>query len=511
MTGPENTTVVVGLDGAHFELLEPWIEDGLLPNIRDCITDGVSGDLKSVLPPVTSPNWKCYSTGRNPGKIGIFWWENINVDQRDIYYPESRKNALPHYWERIAETHDVGVVGVPLTYPPREFNGNLVAGAPDGREVNYTTPQNLQGKLEEEFNYRVSKRNRIDTDREAAVEEILDLIDLRFKIGKFMLSKRDVDFLQVTTFYINSLHHFLWDDEATLRAWQLVDEYVGEFRDCGYNVILMSDHGSTTIDQEFHVNAWLQQEGYLETNMRLPSVLHRAGITTDRLIELATTLGVQRVVKKLTPNAILQYIPNEDREISRNRKAGHVNWEDTKAIASGQGPVYLNVERTNPEYDSIRDGLIKKLRHLEGPSGQPVAKSVHRGESIYDGRFVSDAPDIVIDQTDGTHISGRIGRSEVFTTPERGEWKAENKRSGLFIAAGPEFATGGVDMLSILDLAPTLLHLFGQPIPEEYDGSVQSEVFHSNSEAIDRKVKYSVEPRKSHDDKLRRIARRSDL
>jgi len=245
--------------------------------------------------------------------------------------------------------------------------------------------------------------------------------------------------------------------------------------------------------------------------MRLPSVLHRAGITTDRLIELATTLGVQRVVKKLTPNAFLQYIPNEDREISRNRKAGHVNWEDTKAIASGQGPVYLNVERTNPGYDSIRDGLIKKLRYLEGPSGQPVAKSVHRGESIYDGRFVSDAPDIVIDQTDGTHISGRIGRSEVFTTPERGEWKAENKRSGLFIAAGPEFATGGVDMLSILDLAPTLLHLFGQPIPEEYDGSVQSEVFHSNSEAIDRKVKYSVEPRKSHDDKLRRIARRSDL
>ena len=85
-------TVVFGLDGAHFELIEPWIEDGDLPNIQRAIDEGMSGDLQSVLPPVTSPNWKAYLTGKNPGQFGIFWWENIDIKNRRIYYPNNRKN-----------------------------------------------------------------------------------------------------------------------------------------------------------------------------------------------------------------------------------------------------------------------------------------------------------------------------------------------------------------------------------------------------------------------------------
>ncbi|MFW6121196.1 MAG: alkaline phosphatase family protein, partial [Petrotogales bacterium] len=70
--------IVIGLDGAHFELIEPWLKKGELPNIKKCIEEGVSADMEVCLPPVTSPNWKCYSTGLNPGKLGIFWWENID-------------------------------------------------------------------------------------------------------------------------------------------------------------------------------------------------------------------------------------------------------------------------------------------------------------------------------------------------------------------------------------------------------------------------------------------------
>jgi len=77
--------VVVGLDGASFELLDPWIEEGSLPNLRKIKDSGVYGDMESCLPPVTSPNWKCYSTGKNPGKLGIFWWENIDVKNKRVH------------------------------------------------------------------------------------------------------------------------------------------------------------------------------------------------------------------------------------------------------------------------------------------------------------------------------------------------------------------------------------------------------------------------------------------
>ena len=52
--------IVIGLDGASFELIELWIEEGVLPNIRKVREKGVYGDMRSCLLPVTVPNWKCY-------------------------------------------------------------------------------------------------------------------------------------------------------------------------------------------------------------------------------------------------------------------------------------------------------------------------------------------------------------------------------------------------------------------------------------------------------------------
>ena len=71
-------TIVIGLDGASFDLINPWLRAGKLPNLQSLMDNGVKGRLKSCLPPTTSPNWKCYSTGKNPGKLGMFWWENID-------------------------------------------------------------------------------------------------------------------------------------------------------------------------------------------------------------------------------------------------------------------------------------------------------------------------------------------------------------------------------------------------------------------------------------------------
>ncbi|WP_050050199.1 alkaline phosphatase family protein [Halostagnicola sp. A56] len=190
MTTPQ--TVVLGLDGAHFELIQPWIDDGKLPNIQMAIESGVSSDLHSVLPPVTSPNWKAYATGKNPGKLGIFWWENVDVENERVHYPTDRKNAHTEYWELIGESKPVGVLGVPTTHPPRPVNGFLVSGAPDSPDTGYTHPQSLEDKLEADYDYSVTKRNRLSVNRDEAIEEILDLIDSRFTVGKDLAEEHGV-------------------------------------------------------------------------------------------------------------------------------------------------------------------------------------------------------------------------------------------------------------------------------------------------------------------------------
>ena len=56
-----NRVVVIGLDGATFDLLGPWIETGLLPCLKRMIDEGVSGELCSCIPPVTAPTWTARS------------------------------------------------------------------------------------------------------------------------------------------------------------------------------------------------------------------------------------------------------------------------------------------------------------------------------------------------------------------------------------------------------------------------------------------------------------------
>lgn len=508
----DNPTVVFGLDGAHFELLKPWIEAGQLPNIEQAIDSGVSADLESVLPPVTSPNWKAYGTGKNPGKIGIFWWENIDVENQRIHYPSDRKHVNTEFWELIALDEPVGVLGVPTTYPPKKVDEFLVAGPPDGKNTGYTHPPELESRLDEEFDYRVRKHNRLDGDREAAAEEILKLIDSRFTVAETLYEEYDLSFLQVTTFYINSLQHYLWDDEYTLQGWKIIDEHLERFLEGDCNVVLMSDHGSNPIRTVFHINSWLESNGYLETDTDVADTFYRLGINKDRLVQLTNKIGLTEFAKRVTPRAVLQYLPDNSGSVNKEGKTDAVDWEKTDAIASGQGPIYLTAERGTNEYARIRDRIQTELESTSDRDGNPVADAVYKGEEVYSGTYADEAPDLVIDQAKGVHIPGGVGREAVFTEPTEDGWRAENKRQGLFVATGPDFTTGTHDPMSILDLAPTFLHLHNKPVPGDMDGTVQQSVFATDSDPKKRDIKReAVSEREQERARIRTVARALDL
>jgi len=66
--------LVIGLDGATWDLIEPWAEEGKLPTFKMLMENGTWGELESCIPFVTYPAWKCYSTGKNPGRLGVYWF-----------------------------------------------------------------------------------------------------------------------------------------------------------------------------------------------------------------------------------------------------------------------------------------------------------------------------------------------------------------------------------------------------------------------------------------------------
>ena len=65
---------VIGLDGADWKILNPWIKRGKLPFFHRLVENGVSGVLKSTFPTLSGPAWTSIITGKNPAKHGIVEW-----------------------------------------------------------------------------------------------------------------------------------------------------------------------------------------------------------------------------------------------------------------------------------------------------------------------------------------------------------------------------------------------------------------------------------------------------
>lgn len=462
-------TIVLGLDGANWALLEPWLDDGTLENIEALRERGVGTDMESCLPPVTCPNWRCYSTGKNPGKLGVFWWETIDTDERTLSTPDARSFASNNYWDYLNDDgHSVGVMNLPMTYPPFEVDGFMIAGGPGSEQDAYAHPQSLGADLDER-GYRLHPEVPVtaNTD-ESSAAAVVDLIEQRLQTFRDLLEERPVDVAHCTVFYVNVLQHFFWRGEPTRRAWEVIDEHVGAIREAhpDATLLLMSDHGCTDVDTVFYANSWLEDQGYLVTESGASDAFSLVGINKKRVSKLAHCFGIHDLVVRLAPERLKQSVPEDEEGFKREQKLERVDWEQTRAVASGQGLVYA----VDDDPATVGE-LVDDLSSLTGPNGRPIARQVFRREEIYRGPYVEDAPNVVFDQRPGVHTSGAIGDNPTFSGPD--QWEAENVRTGLFLADGPA-VDGSTELgtISITDLAPTVLHSVDSAVPTDMDGRI---------------------------------------
>jgi predicted AlkP superfamily phosphohydrolase/phosphomutase len=470
-------TFVVGLDGASWRLLDSWIEDGELPNLAALRESGVWARSRSCLPPVTFPNWKCYSSGKDPGGFDVYWFERVDLEHERIETTNGGDFKTAELWDYLNDDgHSTGVVNMPTMYPPRELDGCVVCGGPDAVdgeyrsiESGYTSPADLASHLEDEFDYRVHPDPLLssNTERGAEVEAILSLLEKRFEVALHLFEERELDFVHVTLFYLNVLHHFFWDDEPTRRAWKIVDEWIGRLSDLeDTNLVLMSDHGSAPTTTEFYINEWLAENGYQTRQQTIEDYLRPLGLNRENVLSVAKRMGVVDLLSRTIPEQLQQIVP-QSAGLKRGRKLEAINLDETKAVASAQGPIYLN-----PAFDTeaVREELIADLQTVSDDEGE-LFTAVHRGEDVYTGPYVENGPEIVVDQRPGVHVNDGIGGGETQTGPDR--WAAENTPNGIFVANGPDIESQGErEAIRILDIAPTVLASAGSDIPTDMHGDV---------------------------------------
>ena len=480
--------IVIGIDGASWKFIQPWIDSGELPNIKKLIESGVSGIMQSEFPFVTFPAWKCYSTGKNPAKLGVFGWCNTYLKERiiKINRPDSIKSR--ELWDYLCKGgYRVGIIDVPTTYPPKEVDGFFISGSVQSEDWEFTYPKELKQEIMNKYNYKPTTKLGLENETNELLETYKGFLRSRFNLAYDKLG--EVDFMQVVYGWTDPMQHFLWGTKTPKIIWKMLDTQIGRFDSSKYNIIIMSDHGFVEIDSMFYINRWLAEHGYLKLSDKMGETLYKVGITKKSLSDFFSKLGLLGLVKKVVSKKIRSRIrTHHDGAVGSIDRNALIDWDRTKITGDSEGPIYINVNEKTEEYNKIVKKLSAELLEVRHPgTNKRVIKKIFKRDEIYSGEYIDIAPHLFLLQEEGFEINGAMGSPYVFR--DDSHWVASHHPEAIFIAAGPDIKNDNTKINGrVIDLMPTVLHLMGLPIPDDVDGKVLKKVFKSDSNAAKREV-----------------------
>lgn len=519
-----NRVIILGLDGATFDLIKPFVEQGELPNIKKLMEEGTSGNLKSVVPPMSPPAWTSFMTGKNQGKHGIYDFTERVPDSYSIRFVNSSKRRAKTIWRMMSDAGKrIAVIGVPFTFPPEEINGVMISGFDSpgvgGGVADKATmyPPELHDEIRSNVGDYYITSNVIGTnDDEERLREALKTLQRKIETASYLFNKEKWDCFMLVIGETDAVSHYFWKyydpssplaspdqnnglKDAILKVYQKADELIGTLLkqiDDNTTLFVMSDHGQGGYSNKaLHPNLWLEKEGFL--TFEIMGAIESVYKNTRRgIFNTCKQIGVT------LPLSIRKYILSKtliSHKLESSLRFSGILWEKTFAFAE-ETPYYpmiwINLKGREPmgivpshEYDNLRNKIIESLHKWRDPeTGEKVIVNIYKREEIYFGDFIDSAPDLIIDwnldngyaylcknslsSKSKTPIS-KIGKREAATTKSGG-----HRDNGIFMAYGNNIKDNNIiNDARLIDIAPTALYLLCIPIPQEMDGVVLKEIF----------------------------------
>ncbi len=482
------STVLLGLDGATFTVLDPLMERGVMPFLAELTQRGVRAPLRTVMPPLTPPAWTSLMTGMRPGQHGVFdFFQKEDPDSEYLHLATSQDIHADTIWSLASDAGKrIVSLNFPLLFPPPPIDGSLVPGGwMPWRQLRLGChPPGLFDRLKQLPSFE-PREMALDMELEAKAidgcphDEYADWIRLHVRreerwfeiLRHLLLEDGRADLIGIMFDGTDKLQHLCWRfiDAACRPAqpdpWEqeiieLCESYfrgldaklaqIVELAGADATVVVASDHGFGPTWDLLYVNAWLEEQGYLA---------YRDAAAPGAA---ASAVGFAEMT----------------------RHVAQLDWDRTVAYAATPSSQGITIVRKQPGGDPMprerREALGAQiaagLREITNPvTGRPVVLDVLTREEAYAGPHEELGPDLSLVLADGAAMS--ILRSD--TVVRRREYPLGNHQwQGVFMAAGPGIRAGvALEELSILDVAPTLLYSLDVPIPPDMTGRLAEAAF----------------------------------
>ncbi len=211
--GLSNKVFVLALDGATFDLIRPWAEQGKLPLFSKLMAESAWGELNSTITPITPVAWLTFMTGKNPGKHGVFnFFRPIRSDYAAVTPASATVNTESTLWELLSQRgRNVAILNVPMTYPPKPVNGSLFAGVPmPTGEMQFSYPPELHEEL---MSHGWDLRKNASFSQgtyEGFLDYLKELVVMRTDATLYLMKNRPWDFFMIHHFETDQVAHMYW-------------------------------------------------------------------------------------------------------------------------------------------------------------------------------------------------------------------------------------------------------------------------------------------------------------
>ncbi|MBN2342392.1 MAG: alkaline phosphatase family protein [Deltaproteobacteria bacterium] len=417
--------IIIGIDGGDPILIEQYLKQNRLPNIKRLIHSGLFCPLRSTIPPTTFPAWTNFMTGSTPGIHGI---TDFTVKQGyNIQFVGAFRRNVRTIFEYICDNGlTVGVAWFPATYPPIPLNGFHISGwdspVSNQGDASFVHPASLHTELQRRFPDEHLRFNTINEFNDHpnwylnAKAALLNSVSRRAEMACWLLEHQPTD---VAAFYFGETdtvaHHFhAFADEKSPRrpdsvdprletaiaeVYERIDAAIGDIQQRAGNVpmILVSDHGVMgNADIAVYLNRFLHGHGLLQFKSagRLSALMSRNQI---RFIPARFRRNLFRAFGGIFPSWYESRL-----------RFGRIDFNRTIAFSEEipyAPAIWLNQAGREPKGQvRFRDrenrisDIMSALKTFTHADGTPVVQNMYRREELHEGALHL-FPDIVLQFT----------------------------------------------------------------------------------------------------------------
>jgi predicted AlkP superfamily phosphohydrolase/phosphomutase len=377
-------------------------------------------------------------------------WKKVNFEMN----PWTKANGMVRFYLQSVEPQ-FNLYVSPINFDPRKPAFAISHPSHYAKELaEHIGLYHTLGQAEDTWSLnegRVSEETFLEQAYQVIQErEAMLLHELnRFDKGLLVTAFDTPDRIQHMFWRFQDPSHPLYDaalakkyEDVLPKVYQTMDRILGQvlkFVDDKTVLMVVSDHGFSEFHTAVHMNRWLAGAGYLQFK------------------------GEAK--------------PGESNEFFTG-----VDWSKTRAYAVGLAGIYLNLEGRErngivktSEASKLSDEIIQKLSELADPAtGKKVVKKVYPKDEIYEGPYVDQAADLVVGFEEGYRFSWQTALGAAPSTvfePNAKRWSGDHcvdppYVSGVFLSNRPI----NTDQPRIIDIAATILKLFGIEAPPSMDG-----------------------------------------